>query len=108
MFCYNTQGQHTHFTRTNFRTIGQPLLVTEVERKENENFTPEIHLAKQFKEAEERSRDERKIRFRFVERAGMSLKSILQKSDPWAGGKCGSSDCFPCRGRREGTAGEIM
>ena len=65
-------------------------------------FTPGSQLAKQLKEAEERSSADRKIRFRFVERAGTSLKSILQKSDPWAGGKCESSDCFPCRGEKGG------
>ena len=42
------------------------------------------------------------IRFRFVERAGTSLKSKLQKSDPWEGGPCGDEDCFPCMGRKGG------
>ena len=65
-------------------------------------FTPGSQLVQQLKEAEERSMDGRKIRFRFVERAGTSLKEILQKSDPWAGGQCGSDDCFPCKGSKGG------
>ena len=46
--------------------------------------------------------EERKVRFRFVERAGTSLKVVQQKSEPWAGGKCGSGECFPCRGCKGG------
>ena len=65
-------------------------------------FTPGGQLVKQLKEAEERSSADRKVRFRFVERAGTSLKAVLQKSDPWAGGKCGSGECFPCRGGKGG------
>ena len=43
-----------------------------------------------------------KIRFKFVERAGVCLKSLLQKSDPWAGGSCGDDKCFACKGEKGG------
>ena len=64
--------------------------------------TPGSQLVKQLKEVEERSCTDRKIKFRFEERAGTSMKSILQKSDPWAGGSCGDDMCFPCRGEKGG------
>ena len=65
-------------------------------------FTPGSQLVQQLKEAEERSKSGRKIRFRFVERAGTSLKQVLQKSDPWAGVNCGSDECYLCRGIKGG------
>ena len=62
--------------------------------------TPGSQLVKQLKEVEERSCTERKIKFRFEEIAGTSMTSILQKSDPWAGGSCACCAC--CMGEKGG------
>ena len=32
----------------------------------------------------------------------LKLHHILWRPNPWAGGKCGSEECFPCRGDRGG------
>ena len=64
--------------------------------------TPDSKLVRQLREVEERSSVGRPVRFRFVETAGTSFKSLLQKSDPWASKKCGEGDCFPCMGEKGG------
>ena len=40
-----------------------------------------------------------------MERAGISLKSKLFSSNPWAKEGCSGTDCFPCK-PREGERGE--
>ena len=35
-------------------------------------------------------------RIKIIEKSGTTLKSLLVKSNPWAGGKCGRSKCLPC------------
>ena len=35
-------------------------------------------------------------RVKIVEKAGSTLKSLLIKADPFAGGKCGRQKCLPC------------
>ena len=60
--------------------------------------TPKSELATRIKHMEEVSgrNGQRCIRFRVVETGGVSLRQMLQRSNPWAGKKCGRDDCFPC------------
>ena len=44
----------------------------------------------------------RKIRFKVIEKGGVTLEQKLRRSNPWAGGSCGRPRCFPCRGPRGG------
>ena len=37
------------------------------------------------------------FRVKIVEKSGTTLKSVLVRSDPWAGGKCGRKRCLPCK-----------
>ena len=39
----------------------------------------------------------RTIRFRVVERRGVTLEEKLRRSNPWAGERCGRPNCFPCQ-----------
>ena len=39
----------------------------------------------------------RTIRFKIVERRGVTLEEKLRKSNPWAGERCGRDNCFPCQ-----------
>ena len=64
--------------------------------------TPNGDLANRIKEIEKKRSGSRTVRFKIVETGGISLKSQLQKSDPWAGGKCGRQECFPCKGEKGG------
>ena len=64
--------------------------------------TPGGELAKKIKEVEEKKSGNRTVRFKVIETGGIAMKSLLQKSDPWAGGKCGKQDCFPCKGEKSG------
>ena len=57
---------------------------------------------KELGELEKNSCSGRKVRFRFLERAGTTLKSKLQKSDPCRGDPCGEPNCFPCQGSKGG------
>jgi hypothetical protein len=52
------------------------------------------------KEAE--NNQARKIRFKIIEKGGVTLEQKLRRSNPWAGGKCGRPRCFPCQGDRGG------
>ena len=36
------------------------------------------------------------FRVKVVERGGTTLRQLLVKSNPWAGGKCGREKCVPC------------
>ena len=42
------------------------------------------------------------IRFKIIEKGGVTLDQKLRRSDPWAGGKCGRERCFPCMGDKGG------
>ena len=60
--------------------------------------TPRGVLAKAMREKEAQNNQGRKIRFKIVERGGVTLEQKLRRSNPWAGGECGRPRCFPCRG----------
>ena len=64
--------------------------------------TPGGELAKKIKGVEEKKSGNRTVRFKVIETGGIAMKSLLQKSDPWAGGKCGRQGCFPCKGEKSG------
>ena len=57
---------------------------------------------KRIKEAEERSGKDRELRFKVIEPGGVSLKAVLQKSNPWSGEPCERTDCFPCTSGEKG------
>ena len=64
--------------------------------------TPRGALAKAMREKEAQNNQGRKIRFKIVEKGGVSLERKLRRSNPWAGGKCGRPRCFQCRGEKGG------
>ena len=64
--------------------------------------TPRGELAKRMKEKEAQNNQGRSIRFRIVEKGGITLEQKLRRSNPWAGEKCGRPKCFPCRSERGG------
>ena len=53
--------------------------------------TPGGELAKQLREICEKERD---VRFKIVEKGGMTLGNLLQRSNPTASEECGKSDCY--------------
>ena len=64
--------------------------------------TPRGELARRMKEKEAQNNQGRKIRFKVVEKGGVTLEQKFRRSNPWAGGKCGRPQCFPCRGEKGG------
>ena len=64
--------------------------------------TPGGALAKSMREKEAQNNQGRKIRFKIVEKGGVTLEQKLRRSNPWAGQKCGRPRCFPCRGEKGG------
>ena len=64
--------------------------------------TPRGVLAKAMRAKEAQNNQGRKIRFKIVEKGGVTLEQKLRRSNPWAGGKCGRAQCFPCRGEEGG------
>ena len=65
--------------------------------------TPNGELAKRIKAVEESNcLGNRCVRFKIVETGGDSVKSLLQRSDQWSGGRCGRPKCFPCKGEKGG------
>ena len=46
---------------------------------------------------EEMNNQGRTIRFKIVEKSGVSLEQKLRKSNPWGGERCGRPNCFQCR-----------
>ena len=64
--------------------------------------TPGSELAKLMRKKEEENNQGRKIRFLVVELGGTKIHNLLWKPNPWAGDKCGASDCFPCMGDKGG------
>ena len=49
------------------------------------------------KEKEAQNNQGRKIRFRIVEKGGITLEQKLRRSNPWSGEQCGRPRCFPCK-----------
>ena len=41
------------------------------------------------------------VKFKIVETGGLSIKSILQKSNPLKNIGCDNQDCLPCKNGRE-------
>ena len=39
----------------------------------------------------------RTIRFKIIEKSGVSLEQKLRRSNPWSGERCGRPNCFPCQ-----------
>ena len=39
----------------------------------------------------------RTIRFKIIEKSGVSLEQKLRRSNPWSGERCGRQNCFPCK-----------
>ena len=64
--------------------------------------TPRGELAKRMKEKEAQNNQGRTIRFRIVEKGGITLEQKLRRSNPWAKEKCGRPKCFPCKGEGGG------
>ena len=64
--------------------------------------TPNGELAKSLKQIADKEA-EAGVHFKIVEAGGLSMKSILQKSNPLQKIGCGNPDCLPCKqGRGEG------
>ena len=59
--------------------------------------TPGGELAKRMTRMEALNNQGRTIRFRVVERRGVTLEEKLRRSNPWAGERCGRPNCFPCQ-----------
>ena len=64
--------------------------------------TPRGVLAKAMRAKEAQNNQGRRIRFKIVEKGGVTLEQMLRRSNPWAGGKCGRERCFPCKGGEGG------
>ena len=60
--------------------------------------TPRGELAKRMKEKEAQNNQGRSIRFRLVEKGGITLEQKLRRSNQWSKEKCGRLKCFPCKG----------
>ena len=60
--------------------------------------TPGGKLAKLLQKVEEKISKLTNERVRMVERAGRSVKQLLVRSNPWAGGVCDRDKCLPCIG----------
>ena len=44
----------------------------------------------------------RQIRFKIVEKGGVTLEQKLRRSNPWANKKCERPKCFPCQSEKGG------
>ena len=64
--------------------------------------TPGSKLAKELKEVEARSADDREWRVKIVEMGGSTLRAQTCKSNPWKGRSCGRQNCFPCQTEKGG------
>ena len=64
--------------------------------------TPGGELAKRMREAEAKNHQGRKIRFKIVEKGGITLENLLRRSNPWSAESCGRPESFPCQGGRGG------
>ena len=64
-------------------------------------YTPNSALAKELRIVEESMEILTGTRLKIVEKAGIQLKRILVKSNPWAGSDCQREDCLICQTREE-------
>ena len=64
--------------------------------------TPGGDLARKLRLAEEEIEKITGDKIKIVERAGIMLKRVLFKSNPWAGGHCGRSECLVCSHEKGG------
>ena len=64
--------------------------------------TPGGVLAKQMKEVEARSRNDRNWKVKIMEMGGQTLRSQTSKSNPWTGRPCDKDSCFPCKNEKGG------
>ena len=71
-------------------------------------FTPNSALAKELREVEESMENLTGMRMKIVEKAGIQLKRILVKSNPWAGSDCNRDECLICQTREETEEGKGM
>ena len=54
------------------------------------------------RKAEAENHQGRKIRFKIVEKGGVTLEQKLRRSNPWSGEKCQRPNCFPCKSEKGG------
>ena len=59
-------------------------------------FVPQTHNS-ELKKRYDRRIKETKLKIKVIEKPGRSLKSILQKSDPFKEKNCNKNDCFVCK-----------
>jgi type III secretory pathway component EscV len=64
-------------------------------------YTPNSELAKELRKVEEVMEKMSGMRMKVVEKAGIQLKRILVKTNPWAGTDCQREDCLVCLTRQE-------
>ena len=64
--------------------------------------TPGGLLAKMMRRKEAENDQGRRIRFKIIEKGGVTLERRLRRSNPWKSGKCGRPRCFPCKGESGG------
>ena len=64
-------------------------------------YTHNSELAKELRKVEDMMEKMSGMRVKIVEKAGIQLKSLLVKSDPWAGNNCQREGCLPCKTREE-------
>ena len=58
--------------------------------------TPGGELAKRMRMKEAQNNQGRRIRFKIVEKGGITLEQLLRRSNPRAGEGCERPKCFPC------------
>ena len=59
--------------------------------------TPHGELARRMKEKEVLNNQGRNIRFKIIEKSGVTLEQKLRRSNPWSGERCGRPNCFQCK-----------
>ena len=59
--------------------------------------TPKGELAKRIAEVEMLNNQGRTVRFKVVEKRGVTLEEKLRRSNPWKDEVCGRTNCFPCQ-----------
>ena len=59
--------------------------------------TPHGELARRMKEKEVLNNQGRNIRFKIIEKSGVTLEQKLRRSNPWSGERCGRQNCFQCK-----------
>ena len=67
--------------------------------------TPNGELAKRIRRMEAENHQGRSIRFKIIEKSGISLEQKLRRSNPWSGERCGRQNCFPCKKMKVEIAG---